>query len=156
MNINLTLFAQMVSFAFFVWFCMRFVWPPLVLALETRKKTIADGLAAAERGLHEKHLAEQRAKEVLHQARGQAAEMISQAQKRAAEIVDEAKGDARVEGERIKQAARGDIDQEISRAREALRQQVAQLAVAGAERVLAREIDAGTHAALLQELAAQI
>ncbi len=156
MNINLTLIAQLVSFAVFVWFTMKFVWPPLVKALEDRKAKIADGLAAAERGYHEKELAEQAAKEKLHQAKLQSAEIVARAEKRAAEIVDEAKEKAREEGERILAAARAEIDQELNKAREALREKVGELAVAGAEKILRREIDASAHKEILDELARQI
>ena len=156
MNINLTLIAQLISFAFFVWFTMKYVWPPMVKAMEERKAKIADGLAAAERGAHEKELAEQAAKEKLHEAKLQSAEIISRAEKRAAEIVDEAKEKAREEGERILAAARAEIEQETNKAREALRRQVGELAVAGAEKILRREIDASAHQAILDELAEQI
>jgi len=156
MNINLTLIAQLASFALFVWFTMKFVWPPLVKALEERKARIADGLAAAERGVHEKELAEQAAKEKLHEAKLQSAEIVARAEKRAAEIVDEAKEQARAEGERILAAARAEIDQELNKAREALRAKVGELAVAGAEKILRREIDASAHKEILDELARQI
>jgi F-type H+-transporting ATPase subunit b len=156
MNINATLIGQSITFFLFVLFCMKYVWPPIVRALDERRKRIADGLAAAERGQREQELAEQRAKEVLHEAKNQAADVIAQAQKRATEIVEEAKSDARVEGERLLTAARAEIDQEVNRAKEQLRTQVAAIALAGAERVLAREIDAAAHNAMLSELAAQI
>jgi len=156
MNINLTLIAQLISFAVFVWFTMKYVWPPLVKALEERKAKIADGLAAAERGAHEKELAEQAAKEKLHEAKLQSAEIVARAEKRAAEIVDEAKEKAREEGERILTAARAEIEQEMNKAREALRSRVGELAVAGAEKILRREIDAGAHKEILDELAQQI
>ncbi len=156
MNINLTLIAQLISFAFFVWFTMKYVWPPMVKAMEERKAKIADGLAAAERGAHEKELAEQAAKEKLHEAKLQSAEIISRAEKRAAEIIDEAKEKALEEGERILAAARAEIEQEANKAREALRRQVGELAVAGAEKILRREIDASAHQAILDELAEQI
>ncbi len=156
MNINLTLIAQLASFAVFVWFTMKFVWPPLLKALEERKAKIADGLAAAERGHHEKELAEKAAKEKLHEAKLQAAEIVARAERRAAEIVDEAKEQARAEGERILAAARAEIDQELNKAREALRAKVGELAVAGAEKILRREIDAQAHKEILDELARQI
>ncbi len=141
MNMTATLIGQILTFAALVWFINRFLWGPLTRMMADRSKRIADGLAAAERGQHEQELAEKRAMEVLHGAKGQAAEIISQAQRRAGEIIEEAKNDARGEGERLLQAARAEIDQEVNRAREQLRSQVASLAVAGAERVLAREID---------------
>lgn len=156
MNITATLIGQMLTFAVFVWFSMRFVWKPLTRIMEDRNKRIADGLAAAERGQHEQELAEQRAKETLHEAKQRASEIINQAQKRANEVVEEAKDDARSEGERILTAAQAEIEQERNRAREALRTQVASLALAGAEKVLQREVDADTHRDILDQLAQQI
>jgi F-type H+-transporting ATPase subunit b len=156
MNINATLIGQAISFAVFVWFCMKFVWPPVMAALEERKKKIADGLAAAERGKHEQELAEQRAKDVIHQAKDEAAGILAQAQKRASEIVEEAKETARAEGDRIVAAANAEIEQEVNRAKESLRGQVVSLAVAGAGKVIDRELDASAHDALLQDLVSQI
>jgi F-type H+-transporting ATPase subunit b len=156
MNINLTLIGQLLSFAVFVWFTMKYVWTPIMGALETRKKEIADGLAAAERGQHEQELAKERAKDVLHEAKAQAAEIVAQAQKRAAEIVDESKGTARVEGERILTAAQSEIEQETNRAREQLREKVGLLAVAGAEKILKKEISADVHQDIVAALAEEI
>ncbi len=156
MNINLTLIGQSITFALFVWFCYAFIWPPLVNALAARKKQIADGLAAAERGHHEHELAEKKAAEQLKEVKGQAADIIAQAQKRATEIVDEAKDDARTEAERIKLGANAEIEQEVNRAREGLRKEVATLAITGAEKILNREVDAKAHASTLKELAAQL
>jgi F-type H+-transporting ATPase subunit b len=156
MNINLTLIVQLISFALFVWFCMKFIWPPIMAALDERKKTIADGLAAGERGKHEQELAEKRAKELLAETKEQAAELIAQAQKRASEIVEESKDEARSEGQRLLEAARAEIDQEVNRAKEQLRSQVVALAVTGAGKVLAREIDAKAHADLLEDLVANL
>jgi F-type H+-transporting ATPase subunit b len=156
MNINATLIGQAISFIIFVWFCMKYVWPPIMAALEERKKKIADGLAAAERGKHEQELAEQRAKVVIQQAKEEAAGILAQAQKRASEIVEESKDTARVEGERILTAANAEIEQEVNRAKENLRSQVVSLAVAGAAKVIDRELDAKAHDALLQDLVSQI
>ncbi len=156
MNLNATLIGQSITFLVFVWFCMKYIWPPLMRALEERRRNIADGLAAAERGRHEQELAAKRAAEVIHEAREQAAEIVARAERRAAEIVEEAKAEARAEGERILAAARGEIEQELNRAREELRRQVAALAVAGAERILEREVDERAHAKLLDELVAQL
>ena len=156
MNINLTLIAQSIVFGVFVWFVMKYVWPPIMTALDTRRKQIADGLAAAERGKHEQELAQKRAAEVLHDAKRQAQEIIAKAEKRAAEIVEEAKTDAKGEGERILTAARAEIGQEVNRAKEGLRAQVVSIALAGASKVLEREVDANTHNDLLNKLAAQI
>jgi len=156
MNINLTLIGQTITFFVFVWFCYKFVWPPLVTALEERTKKIADGLAAAERGKHEKELAEERARELLREAKEQAGEIINRADKRASEIIDEAKDDAREEGTRLKNAAQAEIEQEVNRVREDLRSQVVSIALAGAGKVLEREVDAGTHADMLERLAAEL
>ncbi|MDX1609198.1 MAG: F0F1 ATP synthase subunit B [Halofilum sp. (in: g-proteobacteria)] len=153
MNINLTLLGQTIGFALFVWFCMKLVWPPLRDALHERQKKIADGLAAAERGEHEEELARQRATEKLREAKQQASEILDQANKRANEIVEESKDTARTEAERIKQSAQSEIDQEISQAREHLRGQVVAIALAGAEKVLEREVDKDKHAEVLDELA---
>ncbi len=156
MNINLTLIGQSITFALFVWFCMKFIWPPVMGALEARRKEIADGLAAAERGQHEQELAEKRAAKHIKEAKGQASDIITQAQKRAGEMVEEAKGDARIEAERIVTGANAEIEQEINRAREHLRQEVVSLAIAGAEKVLKREVDKKAHASTLTELATQL
>lgn len=156
MNINLTLFGQTITFIVFVWFCMKFVWPPLVRVLDERRKNIADGLAAAERGKRELELAAQGKDEVLRAARTQASEILALAEKRAGEIIDESKGQARIEAERILTAARTDIAQEMNRAKEQLRSTVAELAVAGAAKILEKEIDAKTHAKLLDGIVAQL
>lgn len=156
MNINLTLLGQMITFALLVWVTMKFVWPPIIQAMEARQKKIADGLAAAERGKHEQELAEERAKQLLQEAKQQASEIVSQAQRRANEIVEASKDTARQEGERIKASAQVEIEQEVHRVREELRRQVGMVAVAGAERILKREVDAKAHDQALQDLAAQI
>ncbi len=153
---NLTLLGQMGTFAVLVYFVWRFLWDPLTRLMSERSKRIADGLAAAERGRREQELAEQRAADVLKEARGQAQEIIARGEKRATEIVEEAKSEARVEGERILNAARADIEQEVNRAKEELRSQVASLAVAGAERILGREVDASSHETMLDELVARL
>ena len=156
MNINATLIGQSIAFLIFVWFCMKFVWPPITGALAERKKKIAEGLEAAERGMQSQELAQEQVKVQLNEAKQQASEIINQAQKRANEIVEEAKGAATKEGERIKAAAHSDIEKEINRAKEQLRTQVSALAVAGAEKVLNKEINADAHRAVLDDLAAQI
>jgi F-type H+-transporting ATPase subunit b len=156
MNFNATLIGQSITFIFFVWFCMKLVWPPIMRALEARKKQIADGLAAADRGKHELELASRRAGDNLRDAKAQAAEVLAQAEKRAAQIVEEAKTAAKEEGERQLAAAQANIDQEANRARESLREQVAALAVAGAEKILRREVNAQTHAELLGQLKAEL
>jgi F-type H+-transporting ATPase subunit b len=156
MNINATLIGQAIAFFLFVLFCMKYVWPPILQALEERKKKIADGLAAGEHGKREQALAEERAKELLREAKEQAGEIITRADKRAAEIVEDAKDDAKVEGGRILTAARAEIDQELNRVKEDLRGQVVSIALAGASKVLEREVDAAAHAELLNKLAAEI
>ena len=149
MNINLTLFAQAATFAIFIWFTARFVWPYLSRAIEDRQRHIAEGLAAAERGKQDLEQAAVRTADMLKQARQQAQDILAQAEKRAVQIVEEAKLAAGEEGARLIAGAKAEIDQEVSRARETLRAQVAALAVAGAEQILRREVDAKTHAELL-------
>ncbi|MGD2081680.1 MAG: F0F1 ATP synthase subunit B [Chromatiales bacterium] len=156
MNINATLIGQSITFFVFVWFVMKFVWPPIMRALDARKAKIAEGLAAAERGRHEQQLAQERATELLHDAKQKAAEIVNQAQKRAGDIVEEAKDEARGEGERILISARSEIDQEANRVREGLREQVAKLAVMGAEKILQREVNAAAHKEVLDSLAKQL
>jgi len=156
MNINATLFGQMCSFALFVWFTMKYVWPPIVKAMDERKTKIAEGLAAAERGQHEQELAEKRAKETLLAAKQQAAEIKANAEKHGAMIVDEARDKAKEEGDRQLTAARAEIEQESNKAREALRSKVAELAVLGAERILRKEIDVGAHRDIVDSVAKQI
>jgi len=156
MNINLTLLGQSITFFFFIWFTVKFVWRPIMGALEERKANIADGLAAAEKGQHEEELAKARAVEILKEAKDKAQDIISQADKRASEIVEESKDTARVEAERIVTAANAEIEQEANRAREALRGQVVSLAVQGAGKVLKKEIDAKANEDLLNDLVAQL
>ena len=156
MNINLTLIGQSIAFIVFVCFCMKYIWPPVIAALEERRKNIADGLAAAERGRQEQALSEKRSAEVIKEAKGKAAEILAGAEKRGAEIVDEAKSDARVESERIVSAAQSEIDTEINRAREKLRGELATLVTAGAGQILGKEVDADVHSKMLDELATQL
>lgn len=156
MNINLTLLAQAVAFALFIWFTVKFVWPPLLRAIEQRQKIIADGLAAAERGRQDLEQASHRTADMLREAKQQAQEILAQADKRGAQLIEEAKGVAVTEGDRLIVAAKAEIEQEVSRAREALRAQVAALAVAGAEQILRREVDAKVHADLLASVQRQL
>jgi F-type H+-transporting ATPase subunit b len=156
MNINLTLFAQAIVFAAFIWFTVKFVWPFMLRAIETRQKTIADGLAAAEQGRRSLEMSTRQADDAVSQARSRAADILAQAEKRAAQLVDEARTAAKEEGSREKAAARAEIEQEVTRAREQLRDHVASLAVAGAERILRREIDAKAHAELLESIKRQL
>lgn len=156
MNLNATLIGQMVTFAVFVWFCLKYVWPPLMQALEERKAKIADGLAAAERGQKDLELAQARVSTDLKDAKQQAQDIINQANKRASEMVDEAKETAREEAEKIKATAAADIEQQINTAREQLRKEVGVIALAGAEQILKREVDAESHGKVLDEMMAQI
>lgn len=152
MNINATLIGQVIWFAFFIWFVMKVVWPYFQRIIAERQKTIADGLAAAERGRQELQSADKRAQEALAEGRDRAAEIISHAEKRAAEIVEEAKSAAKAEGERLIAGAKAEVEQQATRAKEQLREQVAALAVAGASKILRREVDAKAHAELLAQL----
>jgi len=156
MNINATLIGQSIAFAVFVWFCMKFIWPPIVGALNERKARIADGLAAADEGRREKARAQENATQVIEKAKDQAQEIIRRAERRETEMVEEAKSTARNEGERILTTARGEIDKEVNLAREELRQQLAGLVVAGASQILAREVDANTHSKMLDDLAKEL
>jgi F-type H+-transporting ATPase subunit b len=155
-NINVTLLGQMITFSLLVYFTMKKVWPPIMQAMQERQKRIADGLAAAERGAHAQELAQEKASQTIKQAKVEAAEVLAQAQKRANEIIEEAKSQGREEGDRQITAAVAEIAQETNRAKEQLRDQVSALAVAGAEKVLQREIDAKAHGDLLKSLAAEI
>ncbi len=156
MNINATLLGQTIMFILFVWFCMKFVWPPIMQALSERKKQIADGLAAGERGKRELELASKNAAENLREAKQKAAEIITQAEKRYSQVVEEAKGIANEGVNRIVASAKVEVEQEVFRAREMLRQHVADLAVAGAAKILHREIDAKAHADLLTTIKAEL
>lgn len=156
MNINITLFGQMVTFAIFVWFCMKFVWPAITNAMEERKNKIADGLDAADRAMRDLELAQNKASDQLKEAKQEAAVLIDQANKRANQIVEEAKDQARSEAERIKAAAEAEISQEMNRAREELRSKVAALALAGAEKLLEASIDENANRELVDKLATQL
>lgn len=152
----LTLVAQGAGFFAFIYATMKIVWPPLTKAMAEREQRIAEGLAVAERSAHEKELAESKAVETIREARQQGQDIIRQAEKRANEIIEQAKQQAREEGEKQLTTARAEIEQETNRAREQLRTQVADIAVAGAARILKREIDAKAHQQLIDDLAAKI
>jgi len=156
MNLNATLIVQTIVFLILGWITMKFIWPPLTAALAERQKKIADGLAAAEKG--EKSLVEAQANvaELVRDARVQATKIVDQANRRANEVIDEAKLSATAEGQRLVSAARAEVQLDQSRAREQLRKEVAALAVAGASKLLGREIDARAHADLLEKLAVEI
>jgi F-type H+-transporting ATPase subunit b len=146
------LFAQIVVFFILAWFTMKFVWPPIVKALDERAKKVADGLAAGERGKQELELASRRSVEALREGKEKSAEILGQAERRAAQIIEEAKAQARIEADRVIASAKAEIEQESLRAKEGLRDHVAALAVAGAEKILRREIDAKAHAQLLASI----
>lgn len=156
MSINVTLFVQMLVFALLVWFTMTYVWPVIRQAMDEREKQIADGLAAAERGRSDLASAETEAQTIIAAAREQARDILSKASARAAGIVDEARSQGEDEKRKRLESARQEIDVEVNRARDELRHQVATIAVAGAEKVLAREIDADAHRELLDRLAAEL
>lgn len=156
MSITFTLIAQTLAFILFIAFTVKFVWPPLLRAIEARQKQIADGLAAAEQGRKSLEASNLQATEAIHQARARAADIVGQAEKRAAQLVEEARDAAKAEGAREKAAAKAEIGQEVQRAREILREQVAALAVAGAEKILRREVDARSHADLLEGIKRQL
>ena len=149
MNLNATLVAQLVVFFILAWFTMKFVWPPIVKALDERAKKIADGLAAAERGKLDLELATKRSADSLREGKEKAADVLAQAEKRALQIIEEAKAQAKVEANKVVAGAKAEIEQEAARAKESLRERVAELAVAGAEKILRREIDAKAHADML-------
>ena len=156
MNINFTLIAQAIAFAVLIWFTVKFVWPPLLNAIEARQKEIADGLAAAADGRSALEVAAKKSEATLTEAKQKASEIIAQAETRGTQIIEEAKANAKVEGDRIIAGAKAEIDQEVNRAKEGLRAQVATLAIAGAEKILRKEIDAKAHSELLSKLAAEL
>ncbi|BAW26495.1 MULTISPECIES: F0F1 ATP synthase subunit B [Pseudomonas] len=156
MNINATLIGQSVAFLIFVLFCMKYVWPPVITALQERQKKIADGLDAANRAARDLELAQEKAGQQLREAKAQAAEIIEQSKKRAAQLVEEAREQARVEADRVKAQALAEIEQELNSAKDALRTQVGALAVGGAEKILGATIDQNAHAELVNKLAAEI
>ena len=152
MNLNATFIAQMFVFFILGWFTMKFIWPPLMRALDDRAKKIADGLAAAERGNTTLRDAETRVRQLEAEARAHAQDILAQSEKRGLAIIEEAKVAAKGEGDRLVNAAKAEIESEVQRAKDALRDQVAMLAVAGAEKILRREISAQAHAELLNQL----
>lgn len=156
MNIHFTLVAQAIAFAVLIWFTVQFIWPPLLKAIETRQKEIADGLAAAHQGKSALEVAAKKSEVTINEAKQKASEIISQAEKRGSQIVEEAKGTAKTEGERILAGAKAEIDQEVNRAKDGLRSQVSALAIAGAEKILRKEIDASAHSEMLSKLAAEL
>lgn len=156
MNINWTIVGQMISFAIFVWFCMKYVWPPLMQAIEERQQKISDGLNAAEKAKADLAGAQQEAEAELTAAKAKAAQLIEQANKSASQIVEDARTQATQEGERIKLQAQEAVNQEIVQARETLREQVAALATEGAEKIIRQDVNKDVHSAMLKELAAKL
>ena len=156
MNINLTLIGQAISLFIFVWFCMKYIWPPIINALQEREKQVADGLAAAEAGQNMLVEADRRLSDLVNKGKEQAGEIIAQAQKRGDDILEEAKDTAKAEGERLIEAARSEIEQERMQARDQLRQEVAALALVGAERILMREVDKNAHDEIFARLGAEL
>lgn len=156
MNINMTLIGQTIAFAIFVWFCIKYVWPPISNALHERQKKIADGLDAASRATRDLELAQERAEQTLRESKEQASQILEQANKRSAQMIEEAREQARAEGERLVSNARSEIEQEINRAKDELRAQVSHLAIVGAERVLEASVDEKAHRDLLDKLAAEL
>lgn len=156
MNINMTLIGQTIAFAIFVWFCIKYVWPPISSALHERQKKIADGLDAASRASRDLELAQEQVAQTLRESKEQASQILEQAHKRSTQMIEEAREQARAEGERLVAGARAEIDQEINRAKEELRAQVATLAIVGAERVLEASVDEKAHRKLLDKLAAEL
>ncbi|NDY90929.1 F0F1 ATP synthase subunit B [Ideonella livida] len=156
MNLNATLLAQIVVFGILWWFTMKFVWPPITKALDERAQKVADGLAAADKAKLELASANKRVEEQLAQSRNETAQLLSDAEKRAQAIVEEAKRRAEDEGAKIVAAAKAEAEQQMIQAREALRNQVAALAVKGAEQILKREVNAGVHAELLTRLQTEL
>lgn len=156
MNITATLLGQMISFAVFVLFCMKFVWPPIIAAMHEREQKIQDGLGAADKAAKDLEQAQLEVERELQEAKEQAAGIVEQANKRGKQLVEDAVVSAKEEAERVKQAAQADIDQQINQAREELRGQVAALAVAGAEKILAASVDQSAHSALLNQLSSEL
>jgi F-type H+-transporting ATPase subunit b len=152
MNFNLTLIMQAVAFGLFIWFCAKFVWPPLMRAIETRQRQIADGLAAGEQGRKDLANAEKRDAEMLAEAKARSAEIVAIGEKYKSDAIEQAKVDAKAEADRIIAAAKAEIEQEVQRAKEQLRDSVADLAVAGASQILKRDVDRKVHEQLLAQL----
>ena len=156
MNLTLTFFGQTITFLVFVWFCWKYIWPPLMTAMQERQKAIGEGLAAAERAEKDLELAQERATDQLRDAKDEAAKILEQARQQANQMIENAKNEARAEGERLREAQQAEIEQEVNRVKEALRGQVAVLAVAGAEKILGASVDQNRHSELLDKLAAEL
>lgn len=156
MNLNATIIGQSIAFAIFVWFCLKYVWPPITAAMAERQKKIADGLEAADRAQRDLNLAQNKAADELREAKVKSAEIIDMANKRANQIVDEAKDKAREEGQRLIAGAQAEIEMEVQRAREVLRAQVAAIAISGAEKILEASVDQAANEELVKKLASEL
>ena len=156
MNLNATILGQSIAFAVFVWFCLKYVWPPVIQALTERQKKIAEGLEAAERAQRDLSLAQNKAADDLKEAKVKSAEIIDMANKRANQIVEDAKDKAREEGQRLMASAKSEIEMEVQRAKEELRAQVAAIAVSGAEKILENSVDQAANEELVKKLASEL
>ena len=156
MNFNFTLIGQLLAFTLFVWFCMKYIWPPMLNILEEREKEIADGLNAASDGRRELKEANVKKEEILAEAKKEAADLVNQANQRASQLVEAAKTSAQEEAEKINVSAHNDVEQSVKKAREGLRSEVATLAVAGAEKILNSEIDEKKNSELIDELTKEL
>ncbi|WP_404415690.1 F0F1 ATP synthase subunit B [Marinospirillum sp.] len=156
MNMNLTILGQSIAFALFVWFCMKYVWPPIAEAMRERQKKIAEGLDSASRAQRDLELAQEKASQTLREAKDQSAQILEQANKRATLLIEEAKEQAKTEGERLVEAAKGEISQEVNRAKDELRDQMSNLILEGAEKILESSVDEKAHSELVDKLAKQL
>jgi F-type H+-transporting ATPase subunit b len=156
MNINATLIGQIITFAIFIWFTMRYVWPPIKKAMRDREKNIADGLQAAEQGHRDLELAQRKSKQIISDAKLEASHVLERANERASQTVEEAKEGARVEGQRLLDNAKTEIEQQFNQARDQLQNEVVNIALSGAEKILEKEVDKASHEKLLQELASDL
>ena len=156
MDINATIIGQFITFSILIWFTMKYVWPPIMKTIHDREKKIAAGLEAAERSKRELEMAEHKAFSIIREAKQQASQIIEQANLHSAKVIEEAKNQAKLEGERIVEMAQGEIELEVSQAKEALKSQLATLAITGAEKIIQHDIDPSIHNDILNQLAAEI
>ena len=156
MDINLTLIGQAIAFIVFVYFCMKYIWPPIMQALEERQQSVADGIAASDKAHKDLAAASEKSEAIVEEARARALGIVDQANQRANLVMVEAKSDAVTEGKRLVEAARSEIEQESNKAKDSLRGEIASIAIAGASKLLDREVDEKTHADLLDKLVAEL
>ncbi len=156
MDINATIIGQFITFAILVWFTMKYVWPPIIKTMHDREKKIAAGLEASERSKRELEVAEHKSLAIIREAKQQASQILEQANLHAAKLIEEAKGQGKLENKRIVEMAQGEIAREVAQVKDALKNQLAALAIAGAEKIIHKNLDASTHDALLNQLAAEI